>query len=189
MAQRAHKKQRVQALHARIPNVRKDWTHQATTAIARRAKRMVIGDVSSPTLVKTPCATSTYEAAWGIVRHQLPYKAKRLAGVSVDGHARFSRVTCADCGARSGPRGLRGLGVSTWVCTGGGVAHEREVNAARNILAFRSGRTTPRKGIPGLEGGEDVNSCCRFPWCSPWRTRCNSCRASRRASGDGSCPR
>ena len=150
MAQRAHKKQRVQALHARIANVRKDWTHHVTTAIARRAKFMVIGDVSSTTLIKTRLAKSTYDAAWRIVRSQLQYKAKRLAGVCVDGNERFSSVTCSACGARSGPSGLRGLGVRTWVCPCCGGTHERDVNAARNILAFRSGRATPRKGIPVL---------------------------------------
>ncbi len=156
MAQRAHKKKRVQALHARIANVRKDWTHKVTTAIARRAKLMVIGDVSSTTLIKTRFAKSTYDASWGRVRCQLQYKARRLAGICVDGNERCSSVTCADCRARSGPRGLSDLGVRTWVCPCCGVTHERDVNAARNILAFRRGRATPLKGIPVLEGGEDV---------------------------------
>ena len=149
-AQRAHKTSRVKAIHARMANVRKDWTHKATTAIARRAKVIVIGDVSSTKLVKTPFAKSAYDASWGIVRSQLHYKATRFAGSCVDGHERFSSVTCADCGARCGPRGLRGLGVRTWVCSCCGVMHERDVNAARNILAFRSGRATPIKGILGL---------------------------------------
>ncbi len=156
MAQRAHKKRRVKALQATMANIRKDWTHKATTAITRRGKLRVIGNVSSATLVKTPFATSTYDAAWGIVRRQLPYKARRLAGVCVDGNERCSSVTCSACGARSGPRGLSALGVRTWGGPCCGVMHERDVNAARNILAFRSGRATPSKGIPVLEGGEDV---------------------------------
>ena len=150
MAQRAHKTRRVKAIHARIAHVRKDWTHKATTAIARRAQVIVIGDVSSTTLIKTRFAKSTYDASWGLVRSQLHYKAIRLAGVCVDGNERFSSVTCSACGARSGPSGLRGLGVRTWVCTCCGVTHERDVNAARNILAFRRGRATPSKGIPVL---------------------------------------
>ena len=150
MAQRAHKKKRTKAIHARIAHVRKDWTHKVTTAIARRATLIVIGDVSSTTLIKTPFATSTYDASWGIVRNQLHDKAIRLAGVCVDGNERFSSVTCSDCGARSGPRGLSGLEGRAWVCTCCGVSHERDVNAARNILAFRRGRATPSKGIPAL---------------------------------------
>ncbi len=150
MAQRAGKKKRVQAIQAKMANTRSDWTHKATTAIARRAKLIVIGDVSSVKLVQTPFAKSTYDAAWHRVRTQLCYKALRLAGVCVSGREAFSSVTCADCGARGGPRGLSGLGVRTWVCTCCGVTHERDVNAVRNILAFRSGRATPSKGILAL---------------------------------------
>ncbi len=147
LAQRAHKKQRAKAIQATIANTRADWTHKATTAIARRAKLIVIGDVSSSKLTKTPFAKSTYDAAWYSVRHQLSYKAKRLAGVCVSGREMFSSVTCSDCGTRSGPSGLRALGVREWVCLRCGVAHERDVNAARNILALRTGRGTPTKGI------------------------------------------
>ena len=111
MAQRAHKTRRVKAIQATIANVRSDWTHKATTAIARRGKLIVNGDVSSAQLIQTPFATSTYDAAWHRVRTQLTYKAIRLAGVCVSGRETFSSVTCSDCGARSGPRGLSGLGV------------------------------------------------------------------------------
>ena len=148
MAQRAGKKTRVQALQAKIANTRADWTHKATTAIARRAKRIVIGDVSSTKLIKTPFAKSTYDAAWGIVRSQLHYKAIRLAGSCVAGRETFSSVTCSDCGARTGPSGLRTLGVREWCCSACGVVHHRDVNAARNIL--RAGHRTLPKGIPLL---------------------------------------
>jgi transposase len=70
-AQRAHKKKRVKAIQARIADTRTDWTHKATTAIAHRAKLIVIGDVSSCKLTKTPFAKSTYDAAWHRVRQQL----------------------------------------------------------------------------------------------------------------------
>ena len=147
MAQRAHKKQRVKAIQAKMANTRSDWTHKATTAIARRAKLIVIGDVSSATLIQTPFAKSTYDAAWYSVRSQLSYKAKRLAGVCVSGRETFSSVTCSDCRHRTGPSGLSTLGVRAWVCSHCGSAHERDVNAARNILALRTGRGTPTKGI------------------------------------------
>ena len=147
MAQRAGKKKRTKAIQAKIANRRTDWTHKATTAIARRAKLIVIGDVSSAKLTKMALAKSTYDAAWHSVRCQLTYKAQRLAGVCVSGRETFSSVTCSGCGARSGPSGLSGLGVRAWVCSSCGVAHNRDVNAARNILALRTGRGTPTKGI------------------------------------------
>jgi putative transposase len=146
-AQRAGKTKRAKAIQAKIANTRADWTHKATTAIARRAKLIVIGDVSSAKLTKTAFAKSTYDAAWYHVRHQLTYKAIRLAGVCVSGSETFSSVTCSDCGIHSGPNGLRALGVRAWVCSSCGVAQDRDVNAARNILLLRTGRGTPPKGI------------------------------------------
>jgi transposase len=148
MAQRAGKKRRAKAIQAKIANTRADWTHKATTAIARRAKLIVIGDVSSTKLIKTPFAKSTLDAAWHSVRFQLTYKANRLAGTCVSGRETFSSVTCSDCGTRCGPSGLSALGVRAWVCSRCGVAHDRDVNAARNILfTLRTGRGTPTKGI------------------------------------------
>lgn len=79
LAQRAGKKKRIKAIHAKIKNKRKDWAHKVTTAIARRAKRIVVGDVSSTKLAKTKLAKSTYDAAWGIVRHQ-PSLQRRKGG-------------------------------------------------------------------------------------------------------------
>lgn len=148
MAQRAGKKKRVKAIQAKIANTRKDWTHKATTAIARRASLIVIGDVSSSKLSQTPFAKSTFDAAWYSVRFQLHYKAKRLAGTCVSGRETFSSVTCSDCGARTGPSGLRTLGVREWCCSACGAFHHRDVNAAQLIL--RTGRGTPTKGIPAI---------------------------------------
>ncbi len=161
MAQRGHKNRRIKAIQAKIANTRSDWTHKATTAIAKRAKLLVIGEVSSAKLIKTPFATSIHDAAWHSVRHQLTYKATRLAGGCVPGREMFSSVTCSDCGTRSGPSGLSALGVREWCCSACGVWHDRDVNAARNIL--RTGRGTPTKGILALEGGEDVNTHAARP--------------------------
>jgi IS605 OrfB family transposase len=148
MAQRAGKKKRVKAIHAKIKNARKDWTHKRTTEIARHADFIAVGDVSSTQLAKTKMAKSTYDAGWGMLRHQLHYKAIRLAGICVPVCESFTSVTCSACLARSGPSGLGGLVVRVWTCSHCGVSHHRDINAAKNIL--RLGRQTPIKGIPSL---------------------------------------
>jgi IS605 OrfB family transposase len=140
LAQRARKKKRVKAIHARIANVRKDWTHKVTTAIARRARLIAVGNVSSPKLAQTRFARSTYDAAWGITRTLLQYKAMRLGAQYVEVNESWSSVTCSGCHQRTGPRGLRTLGVRVWCCTSCGVEHHRDINAAHNIL--RLGRET-----------------------------------------------
>jgi transposase len=148
LAQRAGKKRRVKALYAKIGNARKDWTHKVTTAITRRARFIAVGDVSSAKLVKTRFAKSTYDAGWGMCRHQLHYKAIRLAGVCVPVSEMFSSVTCSVCLCRTGPSGLGALGVRVWTCSACGTRHDRDINSAHNHL--RAGRCTPLKGIPRL---------------------------------------
>jgi transposase len=148
LAQRAGKKKRGKALHATIANARKDWTHKATTDIARRARFIAVGDVSRTKLAQTPFAKSTYDAGWGLCRHQLTYKAIRLAGVCVPVSETFSTVTCSVCLHRTGPSGLGNLLVREWTCAHCRSVLHQDVNAARNIL--RAGRCTPIKGIPRL---------------------------------------
>ncbi len=63
-AQRARKKKRVSALQAKIKNVRRDWTHKATTEIVNRSPFLYVGDASSSKLAKTKMAKSTYDAGW-----------------------------------------------------------------------------------------------------------------------------
>ena len=144
-AQRTHKKRRVTAIHARIANTRRDWAHKVTTAIVRRASLIVVGDVSSSKLSQTRMAKSVYDAGWSQLRTMLAYKAIRLGVTYRVVNESWSSVTCADCLARSGPRGLRALGVREWVCPACGAVHDRDLNAAQNIL--RVGRDT-LSGIP-----------------------------------------
>jgi putative transposase len=143
-AQRAHKKKRVTAINAKIANARKDFAHKATTDIASRFDFIAVGNVSSAKLAKTRMAKSVYDAGWSQVRALLKYKAEMLGGTYVDANESFSSVTCSACGFRTGPSGLSGLGVREWRCSNCDVSHDRDVNAAHNIL--RAGRCTPIKG-------------------------------------------
>ncbi len=135
----------VTAIHARIANTRKDWAHKTTTAIVQRARLLVVGDVSSSKLSKTRMALSVSDAGWRQLRTMLAYKAIRLGVTYCEVNESWSSVTCADCLTRSGPRGLRALGVREWMCTACGTVHDRDRNAAQNIL--RVGRDT-LSGIP-----------------------------------------
>lgn len=148
MAQRAGKKKRAQALHAKIRNKRKDWSHKVTTEIARRAEEIVVGNVSSSRMARTNFAKSTYDSVWYQIRGMLAYKGNRLGVRYSEVNESFTTVTCSVCLARSGPRGLGDLVVREWTCNACGTRHDRDVNAARNIL--RAGRRTPIKGIPVL---------------------------------------
>ncbi|HEY0587102.1 MAG TPA: zinc ribbon domain-containing protein [Pseudoduganella sp.] len=63
---------------------------------------------------------------------------------------RLTTQTCSNCGALpdSRPRGIAGLGIREWACSNCGTVHDRDLNAALNIL--RRGRATLVAGIPVL---------------------------------------
>lgn len=146
LLQRAGKQRRAKALHAKIGNARKDWAHKTTIAIIRRARLVAVGNVSSTKLSKTRFAQSVYDAAWHQLRACLRYKAIRLGVLYCEVNEAFSSVTCSVCHKRTGPSGLRALGVRVFTCTNCGTVQQRDRNSAQNIL--RLGRQTLLKGIP-----------------------------------------
>ena len=135
-AQRARKKKRVTAIHAKIKNKRKDWNHKTSTRLVREYDKIVVGNVSSSKLKKTRMAKSVSDAGWASLKQMLVYKAIALGVEYSEVDESFSTVTCSGCKARTGPQGVRGLRVREWVCTECGTSHLRDVNAAKNILSF-----------------------------------------------------
>lgn len=149
-AQRANKKDRVRALHAKVANLRKDQHHKLSTALVRDHGygAIFIGNASAPKLAKTRMAKSVLDASWGAFRTMLQYKCDD-AGVWFDEvNEAFSTQTCSCCHQRSGPRGLSGLRIREWACEECGAYHHRDINAAINILAVGHHRLA--EGIPSL---------------------------------------
>ncbi len=160
-AQRAHKKRLVTNIHAKISNCRMDFLHKASTDIVRRFDYIVVGNVSSVKLAKTKMAKSVYDASWHSFKSMLAYKSVANGAWYEEVNEAFSSQVCSHCGALpdSRPRGIADLGIRLWVCSECGCAHDRDVNAAKNILnqsSARSGHRAPVEGIAVLEGGEDV---------------------------------
>lgn len=137
IAQRANKKSRVKAIHAKIKNQRKDDTHKFTTMLVNRHGGIFIGDVSSSKLVKTGMSKSVLDAGWGMLKTQLKYKAIARSVVFEEVSERYTTQACSCCGciSHSSPKGRRGLDIREWSCSECGATHDRDVNAAMNILA------------------------------------------------------
>lgn len=134
-AQRAGRKRRAKAIHAKIANCRRHYLHKVTTNLVRKYRRIVVGDVSAAKLAKTRMAKSVLDAGWSKLRHMLRYKiAMRRGAEYVEADERYSSKVCSACAAHSGPRGLKDLGVRDWVCGECGTVHDRDGNAALNIL-------------------------------------------------------
>ena len=151
-AQRAKNKERVKATHAKIKNTRLDLIHKFTTKLVKDNSLIVVGDVKSRsfTTKKTKLAKSTYDAGWFELKRQLEYKCKH-AGCHLEiVNEKYTTQTCSYCHkiSDSSPRGRSGLGIRGWTCAECGTWHERDINAAKNILAVGLDRLAV--GIPSV---------------------------------------
>lgn len=136
MAQRAGKKRLARNIGAKIANARKDHLHKASARIALAHSVICVGNVSSEKLVRTRMAKSVLDAGWSTLRKQLSYKALRHGGTYIEVNETYTSQTCYACGAlpEGRPKGIAGLEIRQWGCGGCGAIHDRDVNAALNIV-------------------------------------------------------
>ena len=120
---------------AKINNARKDFLHKLSTRLVNDFDRIIVGDVNASALTQTKLAKSVLDASWSAFRGMLRYKAVKHGATFEEVCERFTSQTCSSCGARSGPKGIAGLGIRQWTCSECGVAHLRDLNASLNILA------------------------------------------------------
>lgn len=121
-------------LHARISNIRQDVIHKMTTSITSNHGWIAIEDLNvAGMLANHKLARHLADASFGEIRRQLQYKAA-LRGSTVDTVGRFfaSSKLCSACGHKHSELKLKHR---TWVCSACGTEHDRDLNAARNILA------------------------------------------------------
>ena len=152
-AQRARHRNRARAIHAKIANRRKDFLHKLSTRLVKANGAIFVGNVNASALAKTRLAKSVLDTGWSAFRTMLLYKCAH-AGVWFDEvDEAFSTQTCSVCNSRAGPKGRKDLGIRGWQCTVCGAIHDRNVNAAHNILA--AGHRRLAEGIlsPGGRGG------------------------------------
>jgi putative transposase len=138
------------AIHLQIANSRRDFHHKLSTRIVREFDYIAVGNINAAGLAKTNMAKSVLDAGWSSFRSQLAYKAIRHGAWFEEVNESFTSQVCSCCGAlpESRPKGIAGLGIRLWVCSDCGASHDRDVNAALNIL--RRGRATLAVGIPAL---------------------------------------
>ena len=106
------------------------------------ARRLKLRDVSSLKLARTRMAKSVLDSGWGMLKKFLDYKSQQAARMFEVVNEKSTSITCSACGALSGPRGVNGLTVRFWICCDCGESHDRDVNAARNILIGSRCRTS-----------------------------------------------
>ncbi|MBU3867517.1 transposase [Streptomyces sp. 4503] len=132
-ANRLKARRKVANVHARIADRRRDHLHKLTTRLVRENQTLVIEDLSVRNLLRNgKLSRAISDAAWSEFRSMLEYKAQWYGRdvIAVDRWFPSSKL-CSNCGT---VQNKMPLSVRTWTC-GCGVTHDRDVNAARNILA------------------------------------------------------
>jgi putative transposase len=131
---RAKAKNRVGQLHLRVADRRRDFLHKTTTGLARTKSAIAVETLNVRGMVTNRrLARAISDAGFGEFVRQLEYKADWYGSRIWKADRWFpSSKTCGDCGRIN--RALV-LADRTWICPGCGVLHDRDDNAAGNLLA------------------------------------------------------
>ncbi|QGN48859.1 RNA-guided endonuclease InsQ/TnpB family protein [Micromonospora sp. WMMD558] len=133
-ANRAKARLKVARINARIVDRRRDQLHKLSTRLVRENQTVVIEDLSVRNMMRNhSLARAISDAGWSQLRSMLEYKAAWYGRtlIAVDRWLPSSK-TCSACGRINT---TLTLSVRAWTCAGCNAVHDRDVNAARNILA------------------------------------------------------
>ena len=125
---------KVARLQEHVANQRQDTLHKLSTQLVRDYDLISIEDLAPKNLLKNhKLSRFISDASWGKFRRQLEYKATWYGKVVVTVDRFFpSSQLCSSCGDQW--PGTKDLSVREWTCPVCGERHDRDVNAAKNIL-------------------------------------------------------
>lgn len=141
-------KRKIQRLHSRIANIRRDYLHKVTTAVSKNHAMIVIEDLKVSNMSKSAAGTvsqpgrnvraksglnrSILDQGWYEMRRQLEYKQLWSGGQVLAVPPAYTSQRCACCGHTAKENRLSQSKFRCQVC---GYTANADVNGARNILA------------------------------------------------------
>jgi putative transposase len=133
-ANRARARHRVAVVHRKVRDARLDHAHKTALRLVRDNQAVYAEDLCVSGLARTRLAKSVSDAGWSQLLLCIEEKAAQY-GRTFAKVGRFEPTSqvCSACGVKDGPKPL---GIRRWVCAACGTVHDRDVNAARNILAL-----------------------------------------------------
>jgi len=132
-ASRAKARRRVAVVHRKVREARLDHAHKLALRLVRDNQAIYAEDLCVSGLVRTRLARSVSDAGWSQLVRLIEEKAARY-GRTFAKIGRFEPTSqaCSACGVKDGPKPLD---VRAWQCAACGAVHDRDINAAKNILA------------------------------------------------------
>jgi putative transposase len=132
-ANRARARHRVAVVHRKVRDARLDHAHKTALRLVRDNQAVYAEDIAVWGLARTRLAKSVADAGWSQFLRCIEEKAARY-GRTFARIGRFEPTSqvCSACGVKDGPKPLA---IRTWQCGDCGTVHDRDVNAAKNILA------------------------------------------------------
>ena len=149
---RNREKQRIKAarVHEHIANIRLDFLHKLTTRLCRENQTIAVESLNIRGLLKNhKLARAISDSSWGEFFRQLQYKAQIYGNTILKVSTTYpSSQTCSDCGYKNSS--VKDLKVREWECPKCGAHHNRDLNAAVNIL---------NKALTNTVGHTGINAC------------------------------
>jgi putative transposase len=155
----------VARLHARIADRRRDFQHKLTTRLIRENQTICVESLAVKQMLQHPTlAKAIADVGWGEILRQLEYKANWYGRTLVKIDRWYpSSKTCSVCGFVLETLDLE---ERTWTCPQCGTLHDRDTNAAQNIvaeglrqsaagLAVAACGGTIRPNLDGNQGGQE----------------------------------
>ena len=144
-------KQKVALLHEKVANQRKDWLHKLSRQICNEYETVVVEDINLQTIAKMNHGKVVGDQGFGMLRNMIAYK-----GNLVKVNPKNTSKMCHCCGFVN-PKVK--VGVNYWECPNCCAKHDRDINAALNIL-HKWNMTS--QSIVG-EGTAEITNACGEP--------------------------